>query len=62
MVKLTGLQKFAKDHPEHAALFKTTNSYDAFRAKMREHAPAGLDGKDLNNFLTPAITRLEVLF
>ena len=50
-VKLTGLQRFSKEHPEHAELYRTTNAYDAFRAKMREHAPAGLDGKDLNNYL-----------
>ena len=50
-VKLTGLQKFAKEHPEHAELYKTTNAYDAFRIKMRKHAPAGLDGKQLNDYM-----------
>ena len=50
-VKLTGLQKFAKEHPEHADLYKTTNAYDAFRIKMRKHAPEGLDGKQLNDYM-----------
>ena len=50
-VKLTGLQRFSKEHPEHAELYRTTNAYDAFRIKMRKHAPEGLDGKQLNDYM-----------
>jgi hypothetical protein len=51
VVKLTGLHRYAAEHPEYAELYKTTNAYDAFRIKMRKHAPAGLDGKQLNDYM-----------